>query len=198
MLVCGVLMWKIVQAPDTGKEQDLSFSEFMQDVDRGGVSQVILTGNDVHGKFKNGNAAFHTKVPEALYADVLRELRTSGVNILVRDASSSGWTLVLNLSPLILFAALWYFMIRQMKGRRIASSAGGWRPSTEKPPLSAVEQGGGSWKQSPRLLLANATGAMTFGTCRSQGGEITFHPDTQIGPITAWMLAPIPPAELSR
>jgi hypothetical protein len=198
MLIAGILMWKVVQASDTSKMQELSFSEFMQDVDRGGVSQVTLAGNDVHGKLKNGNSAFHTKVPEAVYADVLRELRTNGVNIVVTDASSSGWTLILNLSPLILFAALWYFMIRQMRGRRIAAAAGAWRPSTDKPPLSAVEQGGGSWKQSPRLLLANAAGAMTFGTCRSQGGEITFHPESQIGPITAWMLAPIPPAELSR
>jgi cell division protease FtsH len=66
VLIAGILMWKVVQSNDTSKMQELSFSEFMQDVDRGGVSQVTLAGNDVHGKLKNGNSAFHTKVPEAV------------------------------------------------------------------------------------------------------------------------------------
>jgi len=81
-----------------------------------------------------------------------------------------------------------------MKGRRTGLSSTRWHASSEKPPLSAVEQGGASWKQSPRLLLANAAGAMTFGTCQSRNGEITFHPDNQIGPITAWMLRHCPQA----
>jgi cell division protease FtsH len=47
---------------------------------------------------------------------MIKDLRDKGVNITVKDNSGNGWpTYLLNLSPLILFAALWFVMIRQMQ-----------------------------------------------------------------------------------
>jgi len=47
---------------------------------------------------------------------MIKLLRDKGVNIIVRDASSGSWpSWLLNLAPLILLAALWFFMIRQMQ-----------------------------------------------------------------------------------
>jgi cell division protease FtsH len=47
---------------------------------------------------------------------MIKDLRDKGVNITVKDTSGNGWpTYLLNLSPLILFAALWFVMIRQMQ-----------------------------------------------------------------------------------
>lgn len=112
-------MWKVVQSNGTGaKEQDIAFSQFMQQVDEGRVSEVILMGNEVHGKYKNGDSGFHTTAP-VNYPRMIDELREKGVNIVVQGSSSSGWsTYLLNLSPLIFFAALWYLMIRQMRTQR--------------------------------------------------------------------------------
>jgi cell division protease FtsH len=116
ILLSGVLLWKVVQAGSSGaKEQEIAFSKFMQDVDHGDVNDVTMVGTDVHGKYKSGNAGFHTIVPTN-YPDMIKDLRDKGVNITVKDNSGNGWpTYLLNLSPLILFAALWFVMIRQMQ-----------------------------------------------------------------------------------
>src|SRR5207248_19138 len=52
----------------------------------------------------------------ANYPEMIKNLRDKGVNIKVKDKSVNGWpTYLLNLSPLILFAALWFVMNRQMQ-----------------------------------------------------------------------------------
>ena len=116
ILLSGVLLWKVVQAGGAGaKESPVTFSQFMQDVDHGDVSDVTMIGTEVHGKYKSGKGAFQTTVP-ANYPDMIKDLRDKGVNISVKDNSGNGWpTYLLNLSPLILFAALWFVMIRQMQ-----------------------------------------------------------------------------------
>ena len=193
ILFSGVLLWQVVKAGGTGsKEVEISFSKFLQDVDRGDVSDVTIIGSDVHGKYKSGGAAFHT-IAYANDPEMIKNLRDKGVNINVKDNSGNGWpTYLLNLSPLLLFAALWFVMIRQMQTRRVGNRT--WHSATAPPPFSAGQ--GESLRQSPRLVLANSEGALAFGHCRSQNGQITFYPETQIGPVVAWMLAPIPPAEL--
>ena len=115
ILLSGVLLWQVVKAGGSGaKEATIPFSKFMQDVDRGDVSDVTVIGPEVHGKYK-GNAGFQTTVP-ANYPDMFKDLRDKGVNITIKDSSGNGWpTYLLNLSPLILFAALWFVMIRQMQ-----------------------------------------------------------------------------------
>jgi cell division protease FtsH len=87
----------------------------MTDVDQGNVKEVSITGMEVHGKDKSDSSGFHTTVP-ANYPDMIKTLRDKGVNITIHDASNGSWpTWLLNLAPLILLAALWFFMIRQMQ-----------------------------------------------------------------------------------
>jgi FtsH Extracellular len=193
ILLSGVLMWQVLKAAGTGsKEAEISFSRFLQDVDHGDVSEVTIVGSEVHGKYKSGGAGFHTTA-YANDPEMIKNLRENGVNITVKDKTDNGWsTYLLNLSPLILFAALWFVMIRQLRVRRVGNRT--WHSATTPPPFSVVQ--GESLPQSPRLVLANSEGALAFGHCRSQNGQITFYPETQIGPVVAWMLAPIPPTEL--
>src|SRR6266576_1982839 len=97
------------------KEKEINFSQFMTDVDQGNIKEVTLTGVEVHGKYRNDNSAFHTTVPQN-YPDMIKTLRDKSVNITIKDISNGSWpTWLLNLAPLILLAALWFFMIRQMQ-----------------------------------------------------------------------------------
>jgi cell division protease FtsH len=116
ILLSGVLLWKVVQAGgSSAKESEVSFSKFMADVSHGDVGKVTISGSDVRGNYKSGNAAFHTIVPSN-YPDMYKELTDKGVEVSLKDTSGTGWpTILLNLSPLILFAALWFVMIRQMQ-----------------------------------------------------------------------------------
>src|SRR5213082_155168 len=97
------------------KEKENNFSQFMTDVDQGNIKEVTLSGVEVHGKYRNDNSIFHTTVPQN-YPDMIKTLRDKGVNITIKDISNGSWpTWLLNLAPLILLAALWFFMIRQMQ-----------------------------------------------------------------------------------
>src|SRR5213596_1853993 len=97
------------------KEKKINFSKFMTDVDQGNIKEVTLTDVEVHGKYRNDNSVFHTTVPQN-YPDMIKTLRDKSVNITIKDISNGSWpTWLLNLAPLILLAALWFFMIRQMQ-----------------------------------------------------------------------------------
>src|SRR5205809_591823 len=97
------------------KEKEINFSQFMTDVDQGNIKEVTLTGVEVHGKYRNDNSVFHTTVPQN-YPDMIKTLRDKSVNITIKDISNGSWpTWLLNPAPLILLAALWFFMIRQMQ-----------------------------------------------------------------------------------
>lgn len=59
ILLSAVLLWQVVRAGGAGaKEKEIAFSQFLQDVDHGDVSEVSIVGQDVHGKYKGGNAGF--------------------------------------------------------------------------------------------------------------------------------------------
>ncbi|HET9696088.1 MAG TPA: ATP-dependent zinc metalloprotease FtsH, partial [Terriglobales bacterium] len=115
IVLCGVLLWQVVTSSrNATKEADVSFSQFMTDVDQSKVKEVTITGPEVHGKYTDG-AGFKTIVPTN-YPDMFKSLREKGVNVNVRDVQSGSWpTWLLNLAPLILLGALWFIMIRQMQ-----------------------------------------------------------------------------------
>jgi cell division protease FtsH len=117
IVLSAFLLWQVVRAGNSGpKEKDINFSEFMTDVNQGDVKEVTINAQEVHGKFKNENDGFHTTVPTN-YPDMIKTLQDKGVDINVRDISNGSWTLQLlgTWAPLILLAALWFFMIRQMQ-----------------------------------------------------------------------------------
>src|SRR5689334_22232198 len=98
------------------KDKSVSFSQFLTDVDQGNVKEVTITGMEVRGKYRNDGSPFHTTAP-VNYPDIYKVLRDKGVTMIVRDMSSGSWPLQLlgTWAPLILLAALWFFMIRQMQ-----------------------------------------------------------------------------------
>ena len=116
IVISAFLLWQVVKAGNSGqKEKEINFSQFMSDVDSGNVKEVTVSGMDVRGKYKNDNSGFHATVP-GNYPDMIKTLRDKGVNINIHDISNGSWpSWLLNLAPLILLAALWFFMIRQMQ-----------------------------------------------------------------------------------
>src|SRR5690242_11403576 len=98
------------------KDKEVNFSQFLSDIDQGNVKEVTITGMEVRGKYRNDGSPFHTTAP-VNYPDIYKMLRDKGVTMIVRDMSSGSWPLQLlgTWAPLILLAALWFFMIRQMQ-----------------------------------------------------------------------------------
>jgi cell division protease FtsH len=117
IVLSAVLLWQVVKAGSSGpKEKTINFSEFMSSVNQGKIAEVTITGTEVRGKFKDDpKQGFNTTVP-ANYPDMFKVLQEKGVNTTVHDVSSGSWPAwLINLAPLVLLGALWFFMIRQMQ-----------------------------------------------------------------------------------
>jgi cell division protease FtsH len=116
IVISAFLLWQVVRVGSGGqKEKEVNLSEFLNDVDHSNVRDVTINGQEVRGKYADGSA-FHLTVP-LNYPDMIKTLREKNVNITIRDVSSGSWPLQLlgTWAPLILLAALWFFMIRQMQ-----------------------------------------------------------------------------------
>jgi cell division protease FtsH len=116
IVISAFLLWQVVRVGSGGqKEKEVNLSEFLNDVDHSNVREVTINGQEVRGKYADGSA-FHLTVPTN-YPDMIKMLRDKNVNITIRDVSSGSWPLQLlgTWAPLILLAALWFFMIRQMQ-----------------------------------------------------------------------------------
>ncbi|MGH9538843.1 MAG: ATP-dependent zinc metalloprotease FtsH, partial [Terriglobales bacterium] len=117
IVLSAFLLWQVMKAGSAGqKEKEVNFSQFLSDIDQGNVKEVTITGMEVRGHYRNDNSTFHTTAP-ANYPDIYKMLRDKGVTMNIRDMSSGSWPLQLlgTWAPLILLAALWFFMIRQMQ-----------------------------------------------------------------------------------
>jgi cell division protease FtsH len=114
--VSAILLWQVVRSGSSGqKEKPINFSEFLTNVDQGNISEVTINAQELRGKFKD-QSGFTTTAP-VNYPDMIKALREKGVNINIRDVTNGSWPLQLlgTWAPLILLAALWFFMIRQMQ-----------------------------------------------------------------------------------
>jgi cell division protease FtsH len=110
------MLFVVVRTTNGPKDQNLTFTEFSAKVKAGSLDKVTITGNEVHGTYKsNPNATLHTFIP-VNYPDIIKEMQDNGVNVEIKDTSSSGWvSILINASPFIVVIAFWIFMMRQMQ-----------------------------------------------------------------------------------
>ena len=118
IVVSAYLLWQVVRAnPANQNTPEMSYSRFLAQVAEGQVTKVTIAGSVVRGYDSKGGS-FRVIAPQNQSA-MLDALQQHGVDIWFRESPEQGWpTWLLNLAPLVLLAALWFFMIRQMQVRR--------------------------------------------------------------------------------
>ena len=102
-----------------GKEQAINWTEFLADVESNQVADATITtgttGSEIQGHFRTDKGAFHVSVP-GNYPHLYDVLDQNKVSVTVKnDNGNSWWAILIQFSPLILMALLWFFMIRQMQ-----------------------------------------------------------------------------------
>jgi len=116
--VSALLLWEVVKnARDGQKDQELTVTQFMGDIDQNNVREIEVNGMEVRGKHRDGSQ-FHTTAPTNYFTpEMLKNLQSKGVVIKFHDVNSGSLPLTLlgTWAPLILLGALWFFMIRQMQ-----------------------------------------------------------------------------------
>jgi len=120
IFVVVILLWNTFQRSKTS-HTDLSFTELMNNVRGGKVSEVTIIGEqDLTGKFKGGaqhaeGEEFKVVLPKE-HPDLIRELEQSGVDIRAEKPRDNPLIAVLfTWAPVLLIVALWIFFMRQMQ-----------------------------------------------------------------------------------
>ena len=116
MLLTALLLWQVVKTGNPTRERELTFTQFMNDVEAGNVAEVTIYGNnEVRGQFKRDDTRLKTVIPPD-YPDFIKILRDREVIITVKESSTSSWvSILLNASPFLLLIGFWIFMMRQMQ-----------------------------------------------------------------------------------
>ncbi len=95
---------------------EVNFSDFLNQVDQGKISQITVKGDIVEGKYNDGKA-FRTRALN--YPNLVQNLREKGVSIKVEEPADSSWffnLFVQILLPLLFFVGLWFLIMRQAQG----------------------------------------------------------------------------------
>ncbi len=113
---CLIVLWHVVESGvGMGKDAEIPFSKFMSDAQGGQIADVTVVGSEVHGHYRTGKENFHTIVPSN-YPDMYKVLEDHQVSVTIKDSQGSAWfNILLQLSPILLLGALWFFMLRQMQ-----------------------------------------------------------------------------------
>ncbi|MBI2880579.1 MAG: ATP-dependent metallopeptidase FtsH/Yme1/Tma family protein [Candidatus Tectomicrobia bacterium] len=114
-LVIGLIMIAIFQIfRPRMTESEIGFSEFARAVEEARVLEVMLQGDNVRGRYVNGQY-FRTYLPKD--HGLIPLLRKKNVNIRVEPPDQGSWytNLLLSWLPMLLLLGVWIFFMRQMQ-----------------------------------------------------------------------------------
>ena len=106
-----VMLFQMFKQPDRSKV-NISYSDFLNMVDSGGVNQVTIQGENITGM--SGQGPFKTYAPKD--PELISMLRGKGVAITAKPMEESPWFQVfLSWVPMLLLIGVWIFFMRQMQ-----------------------------------------------------------------------------------
>ncbi len=94
---------------------EIPYSGFLEHVEKGEVTSVVIQGDKLDGTFEN-QAPFFTVIP-VQDPDMMHLLKEKGVTIQVKPVEDTPWYLALLVSwfPMLLLIGVWIFFMRQMQ-----------------------------------------------------------------------------------
>ncbi len=118
-VVIAVVLLSVFQSFQ-GREasgRNMIYSDFLQQVESGQVSEVLIEGQNITGKLANGQT-FKTYSPETNNSALIGDLVKSGVKIVSRPPEQPSLLTHMFISwfPFIVLIGLWIFFMRQMQG----------------------------------------------------------------------------------
>jgi len=106
-----VMLFQIFKQPQRGSAA-ISYSEFLDLVESGGVLQVTIQGDNISGM--SGQGPFKTYAPKD--PELFQLLRSKGVKISAKPEEDSPWfQVLLSWVPMLLLIGVWIFFMRQMQ-----------------------------------------------------------------------------------
>ena len=108
-----IFLFNVVNKPQESNFH-ITYSAFLDAVEKGRVVQVTIQGNNIRGIFIDGRP-FRTFAPQD--PNLIKELRSYGVEINVKPKEDSPWymTILVSWLPMIVLIGIWIFFMRQMQ-----------------------------------------------------------------------------------
>ena len=108
-----ILLFNLFNKPQA-VTQEWSYSDFLANVEKGGVNQVLIQGDEISGVASSGKA-FKAIIPQD--DTLIPALRKAGVNIRVKQKEETPWyvTILVSWFPMLLLIGVWIFFMRQMQ-----------------------------------------------------------------------------------
>lgn len=113
IILTMLLLFNIVSTPER-LESEISFSDFLAKVQASQVEEVVIRGNNISGKLKDGTK-FKTYSPD--YPDLVKELQARSVKIIAKPPEQTPWYVnaFYAFGPILLLIMVWIFFMRQMQ-----------------------------------------------------------------------------------
>ncbi|MZH06153.1 MAG: ATP-dependent metallopeptidase FtsH/Yme1/Tma family protein [Nitrospinae bacterium] len=116
-LVIGIVLialFNMFNQPLT-PQSEVVFSDFMDQVEQGQVNEVVISGDNISGKYMDGKAFQTTAPPKD--PDLIKSLRQKNVRIVVVAPEQTSWYMSILISwfPMLLLLGIWIFFMRQMQ-----------------------------------------------------------------------------------
>ncbi|MDP3492125.1 MAG: ATP-dependent metallopeptidase FtsH/Yme1/Tma family protein, partial [Hyphomonadaceae bacterium] len=109
------LVTVMTSSSGTSGAQDMSYSQFLREVDAGRVKEATIKGDKVTSTLDGKKIAV---TRDTFEFDFAQKLTTKGVNVKIEDSEGGGTILsyVFSALPLLFIVGLWFFLMRQMQG----------------------------------------------------------------------------------
>jgi len=112
-----IALFNLFQNPgQRTRTNDISFTQFIGEVDKGGIKEVTISGNQITGRYSD-NRPFQTYAPND--PSLVQRLTSKGVNISAKPSEEdvpSIMGVLISWFPMLLLIAVWIFFMRQMQG----------------------------------------------------------------------------------
>ncbi|MEX2469970.1 MAG: ATP-dependent zinc metalloprotease FtsH, partial [Pseudohongiellaceae bacterium] len=117
MIIAGVLLTVFNNINQETRDESITYSEFIGEVDGGRVQRVEIAGTDITG-VRSDNSQFRTVLPLIGDDQLMNQLLAADVEVIGRaPEQQSIWTQLLVASfPILIIIALFFFFMRQMQG----------------------------------------------------------------------------------
>lgn len=112
-----VLFFVMYDIKDNKAISEISYTDFITQLERKNIHDVVISGNEIVGHYNNDNRRFITYT--ASLNNLIPRLEENKVNITVKTVSSetSLWaTILINLLPVVLFFGVWMYLSRRGNG----------------------------------------------------------------------------------
>ena len=108
-------LFNLFEGASTRAPEGESFTDFLAAVEAGNVQEVVIQGNNINGRYRNGGT-FSTYAPDD--PNLITKLNEKGVRIKAMPAEESSptiWGVLISWFPMLLLIGVWIFFMRQMQ-----------------------------------------------------------------------------------